>query len=156
MAGKVKVGAQVPDFKIASSSGENFKLSLLTGKKVVLYFYPKDNTPGCTTESVEFNNLRTQFKKMNAEIFGVSRDSLKSHQKFIEKFDFKFSLLSDESEELCQLFDVIKEKNMYGKKVLGIERSTFIIDENRVLVREFRKVKAAGHAADVLECLKTM
>ncbi len=154
MAGKVQMGKKVPDFKVASSTGEDFKLSLHKGKKVVLYFYPKDNTPGCTTESVEFNGLRAQFKKLNAEIVGVSRDSLKSHQKFIEKFDFKFPLLSDESEEVCHLFDVIKEKNMYGKKVLGIERSTFVIDENQVLVGEFRKIKAAGHAAEVLEFVK--
>lgn len=154
MAAKVQVGKKVPAFKIPSSSGEDFKLSDKKGKKIVLYFYPKDSTPGCTTESIEFNELLTQFKKQNAEVVGVSRDSLKSHDKFICKYDFKFELLSDEEEELCQLFDVIKEKNMYGKKVMGIERSTFIIDEDQKLIAEFRKIKAEGHAAEMLKYLK--
>ena len=129
-------------------------LSELKGKKVVLYFYPKDNTPGCTTEGIEFNELLSQFKKANTIVFGISRDSLKSHDKFITKYDFKLELLSDEKEELCKLFDVIKEKNMYGKKVMGIERSTFVIDENQKLVGEFRKVKAAGHAVEILNYVK--
>ena len=156
MAAKLEIGKKVPNFKSASSSGGEFRLSDYKGKKIVLYFYPKDNTPGCTTESIEFNNLLSQFKKQNAEVIGVSRDSLKSHDKFICKFDFKFSLLSDEDEELCKLFDVIKEKNMYGKKVLGIERSTFVIDEDQKLVGEFRKVKAAGHAAEMLKFIKSL
>lgn len=156
MAVKVELGKKVPQFKSASSSGDDFRLSDYKGKKIVLYFYPKDNTPGCTTESVEFNELLSQFRKQNAEVIGVSRDSLKSHDKFICKFDFKFPLLSDEDEELCKLFDVIKEKNMYGKKVLGIERSTFVIDEDQKLVGEFRKVKAAGHAAEILKFVKSL
>lgn len=154
MAGKISVGKKVPDFKIPSSSGGDFKLSSRKGRRLVLYFYPKDSTPGCTTESIEFNELLAQFKKQNTEVVGVSRDSLKSHDKFICKYDFKFELLADENEELCQLFDVIKEKNMYGKKVLGIERSTFVIDEKQILVGEFRKVKAPGHAAEMLQFIK--
>lgn len=156
MAANVEVGKKVPAFSIPSSSGENFKLSDKKGKKILLYFYPKDNTPGCTTESIEFNDLVSQFKKLNTEIVGVSRDSLKSHDKFICKFDFKFELLSDEEEELCKIFDVIKEKNMYGKKVMGIERSTFIIGEDGKLIAEFRKIKAAGHAAEMLKFVKSI
>ena len=156
MAAKVQVGKKVPAFTIPSSNGEDFKLSDKKGKKIVLYFYPKDSTPGCTTESIEFNELLSQFKKQNAEVVGVSRDSLKSHDKFICKYDFKFELLSDEEEELCQLFDVIKEKNMYGKKVMGIERSTFIIDEDQKLLAEFRKIKPEGHAAEMLKYLKSL
>lgn len=154
MAAKVQMGKKVPNFKIESSNGETFNLSDYKGKKVLLYFYPKDNTPGCTTEGIEFNELLPKFKKLNTEIFGISRDSLKSHDKFICKYDFKFHLLSDEEEEVCKLFDVIKEKNMYGKMVMGIERSTFIIDEEGKLVGEFRKIKAAGHAVEMLEFVK--
>ncbi|CAE79665.1 peroxiredoxin [Bdellovibrio bacteriovorus] len=156
MAAKIELGKKVPNFKIPSSSGETLSLSSLKGKKVVLYFYPKDSTPGCTIEGIEFNDLLAQFKKQNAVVFGVSRDSLKSHDKFICKYDFKFELLSDEDEELCQLFDVIKEKNMYGKKVMGIERSTFVIDEDQKLVGEFRKIKAQGHAAEMLKFIKDL
>jgi peroxiredoxin Q/BCP len=154
MDAKIQVGKKVPAFSIPSSSGEVFKLSEKKGKKIILFFYPKDNTPGCTTESIEFNELLPKFKKMNAEVYGISRDSLKSHDKFVCKYDFKFELLSDEDQALCNLFQVIKEKNMYGKKVMGIERSTFIIDEAGVLVEEFRKVKAEGHAAFILDFLK--
>ncbi len=156
MAASVVLGKKVPSFKVPSSSGETFSLTSKKGKKIVLYFYPKDNTPGCTTESIEFNELLSQFKKQNAEVYGISRDSLKSHDKFICKYDFKFELLSDENEELCQLFDVIKEKNMYGKKVMGIERSTFVIDEDQKLVGEFRKIKAQGHAAEILKFIKSL
>ncbi|MBV2167340.1 MAG: peroxiredoxin [Bdellovibrio sp.] len=156
MAAKVEMGKKVPNFKIASSSGEEFSLASQKGKKVVLYFYPKDSTPGCTTEGIEFNEMLSQFKKQNAEVYGISRDSLKSHDKFICKYDFKFELLSDEDEEVCKLFDVIKEKNMYGKKVMGIERSTFVIDESQKLVGEFRKVKAEGHAAEILKFIKSL
>lgn len=154
MAAKVEMGKKVPNFKIPSSSGNEFSLTSKKGKKIVLYFYPKDSTPGCTTEGIEFNEMLSQFKKQNAEVYGISRDSLKSHDKFICKYDFKFDLLSDEDEEVCKLFDVIKEKNMYGKKVLGIERSTFVIDEDQKLVGEFRKVKAEGHAAEILKFIK--
>lgn len=156
MAARVEMNKKVPNFKLPSSKGEDFALSSKKGKKVVLYFYPKDSTPGCTTESIEFNELHSQFKKLNAEVYGISRDSLKSHDKFICKYDFKFELLSDEDEEVCKLFDVIKEKNMYGKKVLGIERSTFVIDENQKLVGEFRKIKAQGHAEEMLKFIKQL
>ncbi|MBX3040510.1 MAG: peroxiredoxin [Bdellovibrionaceae bacterium] len=150
------MGKVVPDFQVESSSGESFRLKDARGEKVVLYFYPKDNTPGCTLEGQEFNKLLPQFKKLKTRIYGISRDSLKSHGKFIESCGFKFDLLSDPDEELCGLFDVIKEKNMYGKKVLGVERSTFVIDEDGKLVAEWRKVKAAGHAAEVLEKIKSL
>ncbi|XGC82340.1 peroxiredoxin [Bdellovibrio bacteriovorus] len=156
MAAKIELGKKVPNFKIPSSNGEDFSLSSKKGKKILLYFYPKDSTPGCTTEGIEFNELLSQFKKQNTEVYGISRDTLKSHDKFICKYDFKFELLSDESEELCKIFDVIKEKNMYGKKVMGIERSTFIIDEDQKLVGEFRKIKAQGHAAEMLKFIKTL
>lgn len=154
MPTKVAVGKKVPSFSLESSEGEKFSLGDKKGKKVVLYFYPKDSTPGCTTQGIEFNELLSQFKKQNAEVYGISRDSLKSHDKFICKYDFKFHLLSDADEEVCNLFDVIKEKNMYGKKVMGIERSTFIIGEDQKLIAEFRKVKAAGHAQEILNFLK--
>jgi peroxiredoxin Q/BCP len=154
MPTKIAVGKKVPAFKIASSEGKEFSLSEKKGKKIVLYFYPKDSTPGCTTQGIEFNELLSQFKKQNTEVYGISRDSLKSHDKFICKYDFKFHLLSDDDEAVCQLFDVIKEKNMYGKKVMGIERSTFIIGEDQKLIAEFRKVKAAGHAQEILDFIK--
>lgn len=123
---------------------------------MVLYFYPKDDTPGCTLEGQQFTQLHSEFEKANTLIFGISRDSVKSHDKFKCKYNFGFELLSDEKEEACQLFDVIKEKNMYGKKVMGIERSTFVIDGNGNLVKEYRKVSADGHAAQVLEDIKAL
>ena len=129
-------------------------LSQFAGKKVVLYFYPKDDTPGCTIEGVDFNNLHAEFAAANTVVLGVSRDTVKSHCKFIDKFGFKFDLLSDENEDLCNLFDVIKEKNMYGKISMGIERSTFVIDEKQKLIGEFRKIKAVGHAQEILNFVK--
>ncbi len=156
MPDNVKLGKKIPAFKVASSSGEEFSLANLKGKKTVLYFYPKDSTPGCTTESNEFNDLLPKFKKLNTQIVGVSRDSLKSHEKFICKYDFGFELLSDSDEVLCGIFDVIKEKNMYGKMVMGIERSTFIIDEDAKLVAEFRKIKAAGHAQEMYDFIRNL
>ncbi len=152
---KIELQKSVPDFSVESTSG-HFKLSEHKGKKVVLYFYPKDDTPGCTLEGQEFTKLMPQFKKLKAEVYGVSRDSLKSHGKFQEKCGIKLDLLADTDEKLCQMFDVIKEKNMYGKKVMGIERSTFVIDENSKLVAEFRKVKAEGHAAQILDVIKNL
>jgi peroxiredoxin Q/BCP len=156
MAKRIELNKTVPDFKLPSSSGEDFTLKSQKGKYVVLYFYPRDSTPGCTLEGQEFNKYLSHFKKLKVEIYGVSRDSLKSHQKFIDKCGFKFDLLSDEEEKLCQLFDVIKEKNMYGKKVMGIERSTFIIGPDQKLLAEFRKVKAEGHAEEVLQKIKSL
>ncbi len=151
---KVQVGKKVPELKLTSSSGEFFQLSKMKGKKVILYFYPKDSTPGCTVEGKEFNQLLKSFQNLNAIVYGVSRDSIQSHCRFIEKQGYRFELLSDSEEIACQMFDVIKEKNMYGKKVLGIERSTFVIDENQVLQLELRKVKAEGHAQAVLDLVK--
>ena len=143
----------VPDFAAESTAG-TFKLADQRGKTVVLYFYPKDNTPGCTMEGSEFSALHKQFQKAGAVIAGVSRDSLKSHQSFKEKMGFPFELISDPDEKLCVEFDVIKMKNMYGKKVRGIERSTFLIDAEGKLAREWRGVKAAGHAQEVLQAVK--
>ena len=153
--GKIAVGKKVPDFTLPATGGKDLKLSKLKGQNVVLYFYPKDDTPGCTLEGQDFRDLHAKFKRRNAVILGVSRDSLKSHDKFCGKFGFQFDLLSDEDEKVCTLFGVMKEKNMYGKKVWGIERSTFLIDARGVLVREWRKVQVKGHAAEVLEALKS-
>ncbi len=122
---------------------------------MILYFYPKDDTPGCTLQGQEFNQHLKAFADANTKIYGISRDSVESHCKFIDKYGYQFELLSDADEKLCQLFDVIKEKNMYGKMVLGIERSTFVIDENQKLIAEFRKVSAAGHAEQMLELIKS-
>ena len=141
----------IPELQLEMTGEKILKSSDLKGKKLVLYFYPKDNTPGCTTESIEFQGLKDKFEKLNTKILGISRDSIKSHEKFKDKYDFSFDLISDESEEICKAFDVIKEKNMYGKKYLGIERSTFLIDEDNKLIAEWRKVKAKGHAQIVLD-----
>jgi peroxiredoxin Q/BCP len=150
------VGKHLPDLTVESSSGQMVNLKDLKGHKTVMYFYPKDNTPGCTIQGNEFNGFLNEFKKLNTTVYGISRDNLKSHDKFIQKFNFKFDLLADTEEKLCQYFDVIKEKNMYGKKVLGIERSTFIVDEKGKIISEHRKVKADGHAALILEEVKSL
>ena len=126
-----------------------------TDKGLILYFYPKDSTPGCTTQATEFTAHLHEFDDLGYDIIGVSRDSVESHEKFITKYDLNIALIGDTDEKLCQYFDVIKEKNMYGKKVLGIERSTFVLDANGHIVHEWRKVKAAGHAQAVLDALKT-
>ena len=146
-------GLAVPDFSAAMTSGKTFKLSENRGNHVVLYFYPKDSTPGCTNESIQFNELLTSFTKKNCMVFGISRDSLKSHEKFRSKYGFKFDLISDSDEAVCQMFDVIKMKNMYGKQVRGIERSTFLIDSAGILKKEWRKVSVSGHAQEVLESI---
>jgi peroxiredoxin Q/BCP len=148
------MGKKVPAFKMPATSETQVQLSKLKGQKVILFFYPKDDTPGCTKEGEGFRDHYKKFQKLGAEIFGISRDSLKSHEKFKEKFKFPFELISDEDEELCSLFDVIKEKNMYGKKVMGIERSTFVLDENGKLIKEWRKVKVPGHVEEVLDFVK--
>jgi peroxiredoxin Q/BCP len=150
------LGKKVPNFKVPSTDGTDFQLSDHKGKKIVLYFYPKDSTPGCTVEGHEFTKLISQFRSQGTEVYGISRDSLKSHENFKTKECFKFDLLSDFKEELCNLFEVIKEKNMYGKKVMGIERSTFVIDQDGKLVAEWRKVKAEGHAKEVLDKVKSL
>jgi peroxiredoxin Q/BCP len=146
----------VSDFELPATSGKTFKLSNYQGKNLVIYFYPKDNTPGCTTQGVQFRDSYAEFQAFNTEIFGVSRDSLKSHENFKAKFSFPFDLLADTEELACNIFGVIKMKNMYGKQVRGIERSTFIIDKNGKLVREWRAVKADGHAQEVLTFIKTL
>ena len=150
------LGKPVKDFSLPSTGGVTFKLSGHKGNKLGLYFYPKDNTPGCTTESVQFGELHKQFAKAGCEIFGLSRDSLRSHENFKAKFAFPFELLSDAEEAACAQFGVIKMKNMYGKKVRGIERSTFVLDGKGVLVREWRGVKVPGHAEEVLSFVKTL
>lgn len=146
----------VTDFSLPATSGQTFTLSAQRGKAVVLYFYPKDSTPGCTTEAQQFRDLHADFLAANAIIAGVSRDSLKSHENFKCKQELPFALLSDAEETLCQQFDVIKMKKMYGKEVRGIERSTFVIDANGVLRREWRGVKVPGHAQEVLDFVKTL
>lgn len=153
---KVKIGNKVKVFKLPTTGDKTIKLSELKGKKVVLYFYPKDSTPGCTLEGQDFRDNIRKFSSRKTVILGVSRDSLKSHEKFKEKQCFPFDLLSDEDEKLCKQFDVIKEKNMYGKKVMGIERSTFLIDEKGILRAEWRKVKVDGHVVEVLEAVKNL
>ena len=149
------LGTQVTDFTIDATAGP-FKLSDYKGHPIVLYFYPKDNTPGCTTEGAQFRDLHDRFAKAGAVVAGISRDSIKSHAGFKEKMEFPFELISDADEKLCTMFDVIKMKNMYGKQVRGIERSTFLIDGSGKLVREWRKVKVPGHAAEVLDAVKAL
>jgi peroxiredoxin Q/BCP len=151
----VTINKKVPDFAAESTRG-TFKLADHRGKPVVLYFYPKDNTPGCTTEGAQFRDLYKQFQKAGAVVVGVSRDSLKSHEGFKAKLGFPFELISDPDERLCAQFDVIKMKNMYGRKVRGIERSTFLIDSEGKLAREWRGVKVAGHADEVLTAMKAL
>jgi len=150
------VGTKVADFSASATGNSPFSLSGHEGKAVVLYFYPKDNTPGCTTEGADFRDLHQAFTEAGAVVVGISRDSLKSHEGFQAKMGFPFPLISDADEKLCQQFDVIKMKNMYGKKVRGIERSTFLIGADGKLVREWRKVKVTGHAAEVLEAVKAL
>ncbi len=148
-------GKSVKDFSLPSTAGA-FRLSALRGSKVVLYFYPKDNTPGCTTEGMQFRDLHKQFVEAGAQVFGISRDSLRSHENFKAKMKFPFELLSDADEKACAQFDVIRMKNMYGRKVRGIERSTFVIDPQGALAREWRGVKVPGHAQEVLDFVKTL
>ena len=145
------LNCQVPEFSAAMTGSKEFHLSNYKGKNLVIYFYPKDNTPGCTTESLAFRDLYPQFESANTEIFGISRDSLRSHEGFKKKLDLPFELISDPDDTLCLLFNVMKMKNMYGKQVRGIERSTFVIDATGKLVKEWRGVKVAGHVNEVLE-----
>ena len=157
MAGKTaEPGRKVPDFSLPSSSGKPWKLADAAGRKVVVYFYPKDNTSGCTRESVEFRDLHDAFRKAKTVVVGVSPDSVASHCRFADKHQFPFELLSDEEKKLCQLFDVWKEKSLYGRKYMGVERSTFLIDAAGVLRREWRKVKVDGHAEEVLAAARAL
>ncbi len=152
----LKVGARVKNFQLPATGEKTIKLTELEGENIVIYFYPKDNTPGCTKETEGFRDAIKKFAELNTLILGVSRDSIKSHENFKSKLDFSFDLLSDSEEKLCQQFDVIKEKNMYGKKVMGIERSTFLIDAKGVLRHEWRKVKVDGHVEEVLEAVNSL
>jgi peroxiredoxin Q/BCP len=157
MAAKTaKLDRKVPDFSLPSTGGDSWKLSAAAGRKLVLYFYPKDNTSGCTKEGQAFAELYPQFRKARIEVLGISPDSLASHEKFKAKYDFPFELLADEDKKACTLFDVYKEKSMYGRKYMGVERSTFLIDAEGVLRREWRKVKVPGHAEEVLAAARAL
>ena len=146
----------VSDFSLPCTGGTPFQLSKAKDKFLVLYFYPKDNTPGCTNESIQFRDLYPEFQKLGCGIYGISRDSLKSHENFKAKLAFPFDLLSDAEEKACAQFRVIKMKNMYGKQVRGIERSTFVLDRERVIRREWRGVKVPGHVQEVFDFVKTL
>jgi len=156
MSNAPKIGDKVANFSRPATSDKTINLSDLQGKNIVLYFYPRDSTPGCTTEGQNFRDLYDEFSTRDTVILGVSRDSLKRHENFKEKQAFPFDLLSDEDETLCKQFDVIKLKKLYGKESLGIERSTFLIDKVGVLRQEWRKVKVKGHVDEVLEALKEL
>ena len=146
----------VADFTADATRNKKIRLKELRGQNVVLYFYPKDSTPGCTTEGRDFSALHARFRRQKAHVFGVSRDSLASHEKFRDKQGFKFDLISDPDEKLCKKFDVIREKTLYGRKFMGVVRSTFLIDANGKLRREWRNVKVKGHAEEVLEAVKAL
>ena len=150
----VTTGKEVENFSRPATGDKTIALKDLAGKKVVLYFYPKDSTPGCTTEGQDFRDAKAKFTRQNTIILGVSRDSIKKHENFKAKQNFNFDLLSDEDESLCQQFDVIKLKKLYGREYMGVDRSTFLIDENGVLVREWRGVKVKGHIDEVLLACK--
>jgi thioredoxin-dependent peroxiredoxin len=146
----------IADFVIPATGGVTFKLFAARGKSLVIYFYPKDNTPGCTTESQQFRDLYVDFKKADCEVVGISRDSIESHEKFKAKFNLPFALLADSEETVCEQFGVIKLKNLYGKQVRGIERSTFVLDRDGILRGEWRGVKADGHAQEVLQFVQSL
>lgn len=152
----VTIGKKVPEFTALATSEQTFRLKDMKGRKVVLYFYPRDSTPGCTTEGQDFRDHYAQFQEAETEIFGVSQDSLKSHENFRNKQSFPFQLISDEDGSLCKLFDVIKMKSMYGKQFEGIERSTFLIDASGKLQQEWRKVKVPGHVVEVLRAAQSL
>lgn len=150
----IKIGELAPNFTLPGSDNTTHSLSDYLGKKIVLYFYPKDSTPGCTTQACDFRDSLKDFSDLNAVIIGISKDPIKSHHKFTEKYNLPFLLLSDEEKVACNLYEVIKEKTLYGKLFMGIERSTFVIDENGILVKEYRKVKVKEHISTVLEDLR--
>ena len=152
---KVEVGKKIPKFSLETTAGKLTDKDL-SGKKTVLYFYPKDDTPGCTLEGQEFRDLHAKFKRAGITVYGVSRDNLRSHERFKGKFEFPFELISDPDETFCAMFDVMRDKNMYGKKVRGIERSTFLLNSGGVVSKEWRKVKPEGHAAEVLAAAKAL
>lgn len=146
----------VPNFTLPATSNQTFNLEDYRGKTLILYFYPKDSTPGCTTQGIQFRDAYAQLKALNAEVFGISRDSLKSHENFKAKFTFPFELLADTEELACGIFNVMKMKNMYGKQVRGVERSTFVINKEGTLVKEWRGVKVDGHVAEVLNYIQSL
>lgn len=152
----IKIGDLIPDLTVATTQNEAMQLRQLKGKNLVLYFYPKDNTPGCTTEGQNFRDAYQAFQAANTEILGVSRESIRTHQNFINKQEFPFDLISDPDEILCKAMDVMKEKNMYGKTYIGIERSTFVFDTEGKLVHEVRKVKVKGHVDQILEFVEAL
>lgn len=152
----LEINSKVPDFSAPCTGGTDFSLSAHAGEILVIYFYPKDNTPGCTTEGENFRDLHPEFVAAGSALFGVSRDSLKSHENFKSKLEMPFELISDTSEEVCTLFDVMKMKNMYGKQVRGVERSTFVINKKGILVQEWRGLKVPGHAQAVLDFVRTI
>lgn len=151
----LEINHAVENFKLPSTGNKEFSLSDCIGRNVIIYFYPKDDTPGCTTEGQDFRDKWHLFTEMNCIIVGVSRDSIKSHESFKAKMQFPFELLSDEDEEVCNLFSVMKMKNMYGKQVRGIERSTFVVDTQGILIKEWRGVKVPGHVQEVLDFINT-
>jgi peroxiredoxin Q/BCP len=150
------VGDTAPDFTLPTDTGDELTLSSLRGRPVVIYFYPKDDTPGCTTESCEFRDLMPRFDASNATILGISPDSVKSHQKFKTKFELPFTLVADTEKVACLAYDVWKEKSMYGKQYMGVDRTTFVIDKNGTISHIFAKVKPAGHAAEVMEAVSSL
>ncbi|MGH8442600.1 MAG: peroxiredoxin [Nevskiaceae bacterium] len=152
----MKIGSKLPRLKLPATGGKDIDLSDYKGKALVVYFYPKDNTPGCTQEGIDFRDLYKDFKKAGAEILGISRDSVRSHENFAAKYKFPFPLLSDGDEAACKAFDTIKEKSLYGRKYMGVDRSTFLFDGDGVLKREWRSVKVKEHAAEVLEAVKAL
>jgi len=152
----IAIGKPLDDFTLPASGGQDFHLAAARGKSLVLYFYPKDSTPGCTVEAGQFRDLHPQFAKLGCGVYGISRDSIKSHENFKDKLALPFDLISDAEEKLCQMFGVIKMKKMYGKEVRGIERSTFLVDSAGILRREWRGVKTDGHAAEVLAALQSL
>ena len=154
--GKVSIGRKVPDFSLPATGDQTVTLSEYKGRNVVVYFYPRDSTPGCTTEGQDFRDRMATFRRRNTAVLGISRDSMKSHENFKARQEFPFELLSDADETVCRLFDVIREKNMYGRKVMGIERSTFLIDDRGVLRREWRKIRVKGHVDEVLEAISDL
>ena len=156
MSKQAEIGRVVPDFKLDATGDQEINLKSFRGQKVVVYFYPKDSTPGCTTEGQDFRDNHRKFRRNNTVVLGVSKDTVASHEKFKTKQQFPFDLLADEEEKACQIFDVIKEKNMYGKKFMGIERSTFLIDEKGKLRQEWRKVKVKGHVDEVLQAARDL
>lgn len=149
-------GDKCPNFASKDEAGKDVSLSSLLGKNIVLYFYPKDDTPGCTIEANDFNRLKAEFNKLNCTIIGVSKDSVKSHIKFKEKFSLNFPLIADESKEICNMFGVLKEKSMFGKKYIGVSRDTFLIDKDGIIVKIWNNVSAKNHAEDVLKALKSL